>query len=265
MMLVALLLYALIGTTAGLFAGLLGISGGVITVPCLFFIFRFLDFPQAFSMHLAIGTSLAAMFFNGVSSTLAHKKRNGVVWEIFKGMLPGIVLGSLIGAFFADRLSSVILEMIFGLFACLLGIHFLRPFFNPKAHQQKAPGKSRLGLYGLLISFISNILGIGGGIITVPTLLHHQVPEKKAIGTSAATGMVVSLFGAIFYLYYGLDAISFPYSVGYLYLPAFIIISVTSSITAIYGAFLTSRLSPAHLRRIFGIALIAIGIIMLLF
>lgn len=265
-MFLGIVLYALIGTTAGLFAGLLGISGGVITVPCLFFIFRFLDFPQAFAMQLAIGTSLASMVFNGLSSTLSHSKRKSVGWDLFKAMLPGIVFGSLIGAYFGDRLSSTILEMVFGLFACILGLHFLRPFFNPKAHRTLPPGKTKLGAYGLLISFISNILGIGGGIITVPVLLHHQIPEKRAIGTSAATGLIISLFGALFYLYYGADApIASAYTIGYLYLPAFLVISVTSSLTAIYGASLTARLSPAVLKRIFGFALMAIGLIMLLF
>ena len=262
-MILAIILYAIIGSTAGLFAGLLGISGGVITVPCLFFIFRFLDFPQAFCMQMAIGTSLAAMVFNTLSSTWAHSKRKVVVWDIFKGMLLGIILGSLLGAYFGDRLSSVFLAMIFGLFACLLGINFLYPYFTLTSRKKKNPGAVRLTLYGVFIAFISNILGIGGGIITVPILLHHQIPERRAIGTSAATGFVITFFGALSYLYFGYGELSLPYTFGFIYLPAFLTIGLTSSISAVYGAFLTQRLSPPLLRRIFGLALLAVGLVML--
>ena len=171
-MILAIILYAILGSISGLLAGLLGISGGVVTVPCLFFIFRLLDFPLAFSMQVAIGTSLAAMVFNAFSSTWAHSRKKGVVWDLFKGMLLGIILSSLLGAYFGDLLSSLLLELLFGIFACLLGIQFLHPFFLLKASRQKTPNKVRLSLYGLTIAFISNILGIGGGVITVPTLLY---------------------------------------------------------------------------------------------
>ncbi len=261
-MILAIILYAILGSISGLLAGLLGISGGVVTVPCLFFIFRLLDFPLAFSMQVAIGTSLAAMVFNTFSSTLAHSKKKAILWDLFKGMLPGIILGSLLGAYFGDLLSSLFLELLFGIFACLLGIQFLHPFFLLKASRQKTPNKAKLSLYGLTIAFISNILGIGGGVITVPTLLYHHIPERRAIGTSAATGFVITFFGALFYLYFGLGEVAAPHTIGFIYLPAFIVIGITSSISAVYGAFLTQKLSPPLLRRLFGVVLILVGLVM---
>lgn len=258
------ILYILIGTSSGLLAGLLGISGGVITVPCLFFIFRMLDFPGDVMMQTAIGTSLAAMCFNALSSTWAHARRQMVRWEVFFKMLLGIIFGSLLGAFAADVFSSVFLEMFFGLFAALLGLHFLHPYL-PQLHKAKPAGSALLNLYGLGIAFLSNILGIGGGIITVPTLIHHKIPEKQAIATSAATGFVITLLGAIFYLQLGPSHTPVPHSVGYLYLPAFIAVGLSSFVMAPFGAVLTERASPALLRRIFGGVLFLTGISMLIF
>lgn len=258
------LLYILIGAASGVLAGLVGVSGGVITVPCLFFAFRMLDFPDDVSMHTAIGTSLAAMCFNGLSSTWAHAKRKMVRWDIFFAMLVGMILGSVCGAFAADNFSTVFLEMFFGLFACLLGLHFLRPYLL-EVRKAKSAGRTLLNLYGFGIAFISNILGIGGGIITVPTLIHHKIPEKQAIATSAATGFVITLLGAVFYLGLGVRHTPIPDSLGYLYLPAFFAVGLASFAMAPYGAALTHRASPALLRRIFGGVLFLTGITMLIF
>jgi len=257
-------LYILVGGISGILAGLLGISGGVITVPCLYFIFRFMDFPIELSMQTAIGTSLAAMCFNALSSTWAHAKRGMVKWDIFAAMLPGMILGSVFGAFAADNFSSVFLEMFFGLFACLLGLHFLHPYL-PEMHKAKAIKRRILSLYGLGIAFLSNILGIGGGIITVPTLVHHKIPEKQAIATSAATGFVITFLGALFYLNFGEEHTAIPHSVGYLYLPAFIAVGLSSFVLAPLGATLSHHASPALLKRVFGAVLFVTGLTMLIF
>ncbi len=262
MTLVAFLLYLLVGSMSGLLAGLLGISGGVFTVPCLFFLFRYLDFPPNYVMHMAIGTSLASMVFNALAATIAHARKKNVLWDLFKQLLPGIIIGSIIGGFTADFLSTPILETIFAIFISVLGFHFIRPFFqSPK--KTVWPGKRLLGIYGAVIAFLANILGIGGGTMTVPTLLHHQIPEKKAIATAAATGLVITFFGALSYMAFGVNDVKVPLSFGYIYLPAFLIVSFSSLFTVGYGADLTDRLSPLALRRIFGSLLLIIGLLML--
>lgn len=259
---IEILAYGLIGILAGVMAGLLGISGGLVTVPGLLLVFHFLGFPQGYVMQLAIGTSLAAMVFNSISSTWAHQRRQSVLWDLFLSLLPGIVLGSIAGASIAHLISGVILEVIFGIFAILVGLHFLRP---TKVHDipSRLPSKIILGLIGFGIGGISNILGIGGGIITVPVLLAFHIQDKKAIATSAATGLIISFLGALSYLYFGIGETSFSYTVGYLYLPAFVIISITTFFAAPYGAHLTHILPTSVTKRIFGIALMGTGVLML--
>src|SRR5262245_7477923 len=121
-----LIAYAVVGAAAGILGGLLGIGGGVITVPCLYYIFYLIGYPHQYLMLLAIGTSLAAMVFNTASSTWAHHGRGFVLWDVFRKMTPGLILGSIIGALTAKYLPETILEIIFGVFLCILAVNFWR-------------------------------------------------------------------------------------------------------------------------------------------
>lgn len=261
MIVIALLAFAGVGVAAGILGGLLGISGGIVTVPCLFLIFKLMGMEQAQVMHLAIGTSLAAMIINAISSTLSHHKKGSVAWNIFKGMAPGIVVGSILGALAADRMSGVILEIVFGVFLLLLSFYFFLPY-REKLGDEKLPSKTGLSAFGGGVGFISNILGIGGGVMTVPLLMAHRVKAQKAIGTSAATGALISAIGTLSYLYFGLDEMPLGATLGFIYLPAFFVIGIAAFFTAPYGVHLAHRLSVKSLRRIFACALAATGLIM---
>ncbi|MES2345458.1 MAG: sulfite exporter TauE/SafE family protein [Chlamydiota bacterium] len=264
MFVIELIAYVFIGTIAGLLAGLLGISGGVVTVPLLFLVFSLLDFPKSYVMHLAIGTSLAAMVFNTLSATWMHNKNKVVLWKVVKRMSWGLIFGSALGALTAQELSSVFLELSFGLFACCLGLYMLRGI-KPHEGDHPLPSPLLLNCIGLGVSFLSNILGIGGGIITVPTLMAFKIHEKKAIGTSSATSVIVTFLGALSYMLVGLHhhAAINNESIGYLYLPAFIAISITTFFAAPFGAKLTHILPSKTLRRIFAAALFATGLFMI--
>jgi hypothetical protein len=252
-----------VGIVAGLLAGLLGIGGGLVTVPCLYLIFHLLGYQQPFVMHLAIGTSLAAMVFNTASSAWTHHRHGMVFWDIFKGMLLGLILGSVAGAFLAEKLSGVVLEILFGLAAVLLSIRFFLQWDKPE-REHPMPHFLVLSGAGFFISAISNILGIGGGIMTFPTLLYFKVGEKKAIGTSAIISFFVTLCGSLSYLYFGLGQTHMPQVIGFIDLPSFIILSVVSFLSAPYGAKLTQKLDAEKLRKIFGVVLFLTGICMLL-
>lgn len=254
--------FILIGILAGLSAGLLGISGGLVTVPLLALVFHFMGFPQAFLMQMAIGTSLAAMVFTGIASSWAHHLKGAVLWDVIKPMLLGLFFGSVLGALIAHLLSSVLLELFFGVVAIIIGIYFYRDRFKFHPEIKRVP-KWYFTLWGFGIAFISNILGIGGGIITVPILISHHYPEKKAIGTSAASSMMISFLGALAYLYFGMHQITFPGSIGYLFLPAFIGVSIASMIAAPFGVKLAHSLPENRLKKIFGVFLIIVGLRMI--
>lgn len=259
---VAILAYITVGMAAGLLGGLLGIGGGVITVPCLYYIFYMLDYPREHLMHLSIGTSLAAMIFNTAASTWAHNKREMVLWDVFKKMAPGLCVGSIIGALIAEWLSGEILEIFFGVFLCALAINFWRKY---PSHEEphRLPRTFFMLLWSGGIGGISNVLGIGGGTLIVPFFTAFKMSAKKAIGTSAACSLLVTCIGAVTYLMIGMKQVDLPENVGYIDLPAFFTIGIVCLLMAPIGAKWTHQISVDRLRKIFALILIITGLSMI--
>ena len=255
-----IIIYIIIGIFAGFFGGLLGIGGGLVTVPSLLAMFHWLDYPNKYVMQVAIGTSLCAMVITSGSSACAHICQKGVHWKMFRALSPGIILGAIIGALIADWLPSNDLEKIFGVSICFMGVYFLLPLHVNE--RERMPGFFILSAIGTVIGSISSILGIGGGIITVPILTAMGTPLRNAISTSAATGFLIAFTGGVSFLILGLRQETFTGAIGYLYLPAFFFIAIASSIAAPYGAKLVYILPVPTLRKIFGTVLIIVGITM---
>ncbi|MCB1072587.1 MAG: sulfite exporter TauE/SafE family protein [Chlamydiales bacterium] len=254
--------FGLIGILAGLLSGLLGIGGGIVTIPLLLLAFTQIGVPSVEVMHLAIGTSLAAMVFNTLSASYSHYKKGGVLFHIVKPMGVGIVIGAIFGALIARFASSSFLQIFFGIFETLLGIRFLLP--EPKiTKEKKLPPFWGLSLISLAVTTLSTMLGIGGGIVNVPILTHFNIPVKKAIGTSSALSFLIALFGAFFFLLVGMHSTRVNDSVGYVYIPAFLVISVISFFIAPFGAKLAHILPTKILKRIFGLALLVAGLMMI--
>jgi len=257
------ILYLLTGAAAGLSAGLLGIGGGLIIVPILFFIFSHQPVPAEHVMHMALATSLATIIVTSLSSARAHHKRGAVLWPIVFDLSPGIIIGAWLGAMFASALSSNTLRPVFGVFELLVAIHLLANY-KPGTHTTSiSRTKSITG--GVVIGSISSIVGIGGGTLTVPFLLWHNISIRNAVASSAACGFPIAVAGTVTYIFSGWSMESLPaYTLGYVYLPAFAMIIITSIITAPLGASLAHKLPEKTLRLFFAIFLLVLGFKMLL-
>ncbi|MCB1106989.1 MAG: sulfite exporter TauE/SafE family protein [Chlamydiia bacterium] len=262
-MMIEILAFAAVGILAGFSSGLLGIGGGVITVPCLVLILTALGFPKSGVMHVAVGTSLAAMVFNTLSASYTHYIKKGVLFSIVKPMFLGAVFGAIIGATVASFLSSHFLKLLFASFEIILGLRFLLPQKRVKK-ERALPSFWILSGISTCVTAISTVLGIGGGMINVPILTHFGLPIKKAIGTSSALSFLISFWGAISFLILGIHASNAPHSIGFLYIPAFLSISIVSFLVAPLGAHLAHHLHGKILQKIFGAVLIATGLIMML-
>jgi len=259
-----IVLLMMIGLGAGLLGGLLGISGGIITVPCLVYLFRYYGFASVEILQLAIGTSLASMVFNAAAAMYAHHSVGAVNWKIVKRMLPGLVLGCLVGAFIGQILPSALLEIIFGFFALIIGYHFYRNKGLQHLGEGTTPKASMLNGLGFGVGAISNILGIGGGTMTVPLFARLKVPLKSAVGTSTATGFIITLLGSATYLILGAGETFYPMTIGFIYIPAFIVLAITTSLTAPIGAKLAHRLKTNHLKKVFAVCLMIVGLLMVI-
>lgn len=256
-----ILLYPLIGVLAGLLSGMLGIGGGIVVVPGLVIVFTRFAKMQGFSMHMAAGTSLAIMIITAISSIYAHHQRDNVLWPLFLRLLPGILIGVISGAIFASYLPARILEIIFGVFVFLMA---LRMFLLIKSKPtRKLPDWPWLSLVAFVIGGKSGLLGIGGGAITIPFLNYCNVPMRKASGTSIACTFPIAIVGAISFAITGFHVVTIPYSIGYVYLPAFFGVAIMSLLFAPVGAALASRIDIVLVKRIFGFLLFIVSIKMI--
>lgn len=251
--------YLAIGAATGFFAGLLGIGGGTIIVSSLALMFAAQGFPAPFVMHMAIGTSLAAIMAGAWGSFRTHHRHNSVDWPVVRSMTPGMLAGVLAGAVFARFADTSFLKVFFLAFMGLI-IAQLVLNLRPKA-ARALPGRAGLTAMAVFIGVSSSLFGGGAAAIGVPFLTWCNMTTHRAIGTVAAMGFPLAIAGAAGYALAGLSVAGLPpWSAGFVYLPAFVGISVASVLVAPFGARLAHKLKGPTLRRIFAVFLIAIGV-----
>ncbi|HRX70636.1 MAG: sulfite exporter TauE/SafE family protein [Gammaproteobacteria bacterium] len=262
-MLSTLLLYLTLGAFAGVMAGLLGVGGGLIIVPVLAWIFHHQHISDAVIMHLAIGTSLATIVVTSISSVRAHHRHGAVLWPVFWRLTPGIIVGAWVGAAIADALPSAVLSKVFAIF--VLTVAAQMGFGAKPAPHRELPGTVGMTAVGGIIGTVSAIVGIGGGSLTVPFLTWCNTVIRQAVATSAACGLPIALAGAFGFVVTGLNAAGLPaWSLGYVYGPALLGITVTSTLSAPLGARLAHTLPTEMLKKVFAVFLAIIGARMLL-
>ena len=235
---IEIFIYLSLGACTGLLAGMFGIGGGSILVPSLIFIFYGMGFEDSIIVLMAIGTSLASIFFSAISSALSHHNKSSVEWSLVMPLSVGMIVGAVIGAGYAATLSKKD-----------KGFISLAQFIVP-AH-------------GSWIGFLSSIIGIGGGSFTTPLMIAGGYNIRQGIGTAAACGVPIAAAGAIGYMYYGQTVeVNLPSgAVGYVFWPAVISISLASIFTAKLGANISHSISEKGLKVSFGIFLILVGIL----
>ncbi|MEJ2361391.1 MAG: sulfite exporter TauE/SafE family protein [Gammaproteobacteria bacterium] len=255
--------YLLLGAFAGTVAGLLGVGGGLIIVPVLVYMFHRQHFSSPLIIHLAVGTSLATIVMTAISSVRAHHRRGAVRWAVFRQLVPGIVLGALLGSQLAEWMPASVLRRFFAIFEWLVALQLFIGL-RPRASHDLPRLPAMLGVGGV-IGTVSSLVGIGGGSLTVPFLVWSRLRIQEAIATSSACALPIAIAGAAGFVATGWNHAGLPaYSLGYVYLPAFLGIVVASVVFAPLGARLAHRLPAQALRRFFAIFLTMLGFYMYL-
>jgi len=261
--------YLITGALTGLLSGLFGVGGGIIIVGILTYLFQKLGFAEASLMHLALGTSLASIIFTSASSARAHHSRRNVNWSVFWQLSPYIILGTLSGAFIASLLNTLWLKAIFSVFVILVAIKLMSAPAKSANESGSSYDVARIqnATAGILIGIISSLVGIGGGTLSVPYLNHCKINMRLAIGTSAAIGLPIAIAGTAGFIITGMhsgESATLPaYSIGFVYLPAFIGIALSSVVTAPLGAKLAHKLPISTLKKLFALLLLCVGLRML--
>lgn len=254
---------AVLGTGTGFLAGLLGIGGGMIMVPFLTMILTAQGFPADYTVKMAVATSLATITFTSLSSVRAHHSRGAVLWPVVRMLAPGILVGSVLGAQVAVALPGKWLGILFAIF---VGFSATQMFLGRKPKPTRTlPGPAGTFGAGTFIGVLSALVGAGGGFISVPFMTWCNVRIHDAVGTSAALGFPIALAGTLGYVWAGMGMQQMPPgSVGYLYLPALVIISVASVLMAPLGARTAHRMDVRPLKKVFGLLLYALAAYFLL-
>ncbi len=256
-----LIVLSIAACIAGFMAGLLGVGGGLVMVPALYYAFSVLNFEIETKMHLALGTSLAIIIPTSIMSTRTHMKYKAVDFGLIKSFGIYIIIGVLLGTLLASKLKTAGLVLFFSIFAFLVGLFFI--FLKNKLEEtEKNIPKVFKIIIGNLIGFISVPLGIGGGSLSVPFMRLFGYDMRKAIGTSAAIGIVIAVTGTVSMISSGalFANVKSPLSFGYFNLAGFLVFVPITMLAAPLGAKVVHTVSRSLISRIFGIYLIIMSI-----
>jgi len=247
------------GVVSGVAAGLLGIGGGVIIVPALSAALLWLGFDGDVTQHVAVGTSLAIIIPTGIMSARSHHKRGAVDVEILKLWAPVVAVTTFLGGLFAGYFTGDVLRIVFGVMAFFIAANILLPFQERlMGHLRNSPTTHRIS--AAIVGFISSLMGVGGGSLSVPTIHAFGATMHKAVGTGAAIGVFIALAGTLGFIISGWSVADRPpLSLGYINLIALVLVGVTAAFCAPLGAALAHRLKQRTLKVTFAIFLIFTG------
>lgn len=254
-----LFFFLLAGSFAGLMAGLLGIGGGMVIVPALSLIFSHSKtIPPHIIMHVASGTSLCAMVFTSQFSLLGHYRYGDIMWGMYKKLLVFVLIGTICGAMLADNIPSDHIRLVFGIFLLVVATEtWLR---RPSLKRNFKPPLWFSRGIATITGVVSGFLGIGGGTIMIPYLSRAKVPMRKIAAISCLTSLTVAVVGTITVILTGLHDNVVPWSTGYIYWPAVLMIALPSTVFARLGAKWAYRIRLRWLRAFFIVFLFITGL-----
>ncbi|MCR6635034.1 sulfite exporter TauE/SafE family protein [Devosia sp.] len=251
------------GVVSGVAAGLLGIGGGAVIVPALSTALLWMGFDSEVVQHVAVGTSLAIIIPTGIMSARAHHKRGALDMDVFKLWAPFIVAGTFIGGLMAGWYSGDVLRIVFAVMAFVIAANIVFSFQTRlMGHLHGSKPTHRAAAF--VVGYLSSLMGIGGGSLTVPTLVAFGQTMHKAVGTSAAIGVAIALSGTLGFLISGWGVSDLPpLSVGYINIVALVLVGAMAAVCAPFGAALAHRLDQKTLKYVFAAFLVAVGLNML--
>ena len=254
----------LIALLAGFASGLLGIGGGIFLVPTFLMLFSGLGYDTPQLMQLCVGTSTACVMVTTSRAAFSHYRRGALDVALFRAWGPFIAVGAVVGVLATRKLSSDQLAVVFGIVGILLGAsNLLGPREIIGLERPLSRATSLCG--GITVGGISSMMGIGGGTLGVPLLRLMRRSVHRAVATSAAFGAILSMPAALMQAFLGRpNGVLPPFTLGYVNLPTFMLITVLSGLTVPLGVSAAHRLSEQALRMLFAGTIILLSIRVLL-
>ena len=240
------------GVCSGIAAGLLGIGGGAIIVPALATALSVMGFDADVVQHVAVGTSLAIIIPTGLVSARAHFRRGALDVATLRQWVPFIVAGTFIGGLVAGQFSGNVLRIVFAVMAFVIAANIVLGFQTRlMGHLHGSAATHRIS--ASVVGFISALMGIGGGTLSVPILTAVGYDIRRAVGTASAIGFLIAIPGTIGYVLTGWSAVGLPPgSLGYVNLLAFVALVPLTALFAPVGARLAHTIPQRALAYAFG-------------
>lgn len=249
----ALLLAAVVGAGlfAGLIAGLFGVGGGTVIVPALFYAFGTLGLGGEGNLHTAVGTSLAVIIAVSFRSLAAHRRHGAVDEAVLRTWTPWIAVGGVVGAVLAGLSSDEGLALVYAAVALLVAAQLGFVGDRWRLAPDLPQGWARRGL-GTGIGAASAMMGVGGGALGSMLMTLCGRPIHQAVATASGFGLAIGVPAALGFVVAGWDEPGRPpWSIGYVNLPAVLVMGVLTTAVAPFGARLAHRLDRNLLRRLF--------------
>jgi uncharacterized membrane protein YfcA len=254
------------GAVTGVLAGVFGVGGGAVIVPVLYELFRMVGVPEEVRMPLCVGTSLAIIIPTSIRSFNAHRAKGAVDMSVLRQWAVPVILGVIAGSLVARYAPADLFKAVFVLVA---GVSAIRLLFGKDSWRlgTEMPSGPLMTLYGVVIGVLSALMGIGGGQLSNLFMTFYGRPIHQAVATSSGLGVLISIPGALGYIYAGwpraaeypdVAALQFPLAIGYISLIGAVLFVPTSIWTAPLGARLAHRLSKRRLEVAFGIFLLIV-------
>jgi len=262
----ALLLVA-VGALSGFLAGVFGIGGGAILVPVFYECFRLAGVPLEVRMPLCVGTSLAVIIPTSISSYRAHNARGAVDTEILRAWWLPILLGVLAGSVIARYAPERLFKIVFVMVAYFAAARLLSAKESWKFGDDLPKGRL-MRLFGFFVGLLATLMGVGGGLFANLLMTFYGRPIHQGVATSSALAVLVSIPGALGYIYAGWPAaahypdvlaLQSPFAIGYVSLIGAVLVMPTSLLTAPLGVRVAHAMSKKTLERSYGAYLLIVG------
>lgn len=256
----SLLLCALGGALGGMLSGMLGIGGGIVVVPLLIYLLPLMGIPAHLVVPMAVGTSLATIVVTTLSGAYAHHRHGMILWRWVRLLAPFLVLGGIVGAALGSVLDPALLQRIFATVLLVLAARMIWKT-SPLAADRHAPA-GVVRSWSLGIGVISSLVGIGGGALVVPLLHYYQVAMRNAVAVAAVCSVLLATFGTVTYAWLGQRAVTpeLTWTLGFVYIPAWLSLSIASALFAPLGAKLAQCVPVRWLQRAFALLLVVVSI-----
>ncbi|SUD90831.1 sulfite exporter TauE/SafE family protein [Psychrobacter phenylpyruvicus] len=258
-LMIYVMMYISLGALVGFLSGLLGVGGGGILVPLLVSIFTYQGMDNTHIMQMALGTSLACSLPTTATSAYSHNKKGAVLWHIVKLVSPSIVVGSIIGVMISTNIEGKYLALFFAIFMMIVAIKMFSNWQPPSRQTPNLGLSSVVG--GLSIGLVSSLISVGGAFFSILLLTYNNIDLKKAIGTSSAIGFVAVILATLGYLFSTPESSGIqPYSLGYIYLPALCLVTLSSVLMVPIGTNISHRLPSKKLKQILGVVCVLLSL-----